>query len=144
MTRIVRLQLLKLLCIDEIHEFVDFGHSFCHDFFELKNKVLQNIKIDINHSVVPILLMTATFNKDLLHLLQQMIGFNISNSNTFWAPIKSFNKQHINIDITHTKQPYNLMKKCQISKLKHNPKFKAIAIINTAQKACLCQNSLDQ
>ena len=36
------------------------------------------------------------------------------------------------------------MKKCQISKLKHNPKFKAIAIINTAQKACLCQNSLDQ
>ena len=42
--------------------------------------------------------MTATFNSELLEILQKMTGIQINNENIFWSDGASFDKRNIRID----------------------------------------------
>ena len=141
--QIIDKKLFNLLCLDEIHLFVDFGYTFRSSFFQLKSKLFQHLKINDDTSIVPILLMTATFNIHLLKLLEGMIGFCINQSNMFWATIDKFNKRHIKIELNDSMQPYSLMKSILEIRLKNNSTHKAIVITNTAKMATQCHNTVE-
>ena len=57
-------KIINLLCIDEIHLFVDFSCSFRFYFQRLKQKVFKIFcKSETKQTTIPLLLMTATFNQ---------------------------------------------------------------------------------
>mmetsp|Transcript_21066 Transcript_21066/g.29530 ORF Transcript_21066/g.29530 Transcript_21066/m.29530 type:complete len:84 (+) Transcript_21066:555-806(+) len=51
---------------------------------------------------IPVLAMTATFNHQLLVLVQKMIGIKILAKNIFWCHKHELQKRHINIDLIPT------------------------------------------
>ena len=83
---LINRRVLKLVCVDEIHLFVMFGLTFRKEFTLLKASFFRHL-IDNSNTVdntngcyclkVPLLLMTATFNRELISLLEQMIGIKI-------------------------------------------------------------------
>ena len=105
------LKLLNLLCIDEIHLFVDFGCSFRSSFQKLRTTIFNLFRVNDDECTIPLLLMTATFNIRLQSLLEKMIGFRIMPQNTFWAPLEAFKKRHIRICFTYSTQYFNLTKR---------------------------------
>ena len=134
---------MRLLCIDEIHLYVSYGCSFRKRFQLLLEKLFSKIKLSDNTSSIPILLMTATFNNQLLRMLEKMIGINVSHRNMFWADTKNFQKRHINISLLYSVQQYNKAKTQLEQNLKDKPTHKAIVITNVANKASQCQESID-
>ena len=80
---LIKLEMLNLICIDEVHLFIEFGLSFRKDFLSLREKLFNKIIVHnttpSNDTTVtgtvlkmPFLCMTATCNLELLHLLQKM------------------------------------------------------------------------
>ena len=55
---------------------------------------------------IPIVLMTATFNNQLLLLLQKMLGIQINSSNTFWGDHCQFRKRNIKIQIKYLNRKF--------------------------------------
>ena len=135
--------LLNLICIDEIHMFVEFGCTFRPCFQLLDKSLFSHIQTNSTTSLVPILLMTATFNKQFESLLQKMIGFNINNENTFWASQSNFRKCHIDINIRYSTQHFRLMKEYLLNLIPQDSSHKAMIITNTALRATQCQTELN-
>ena len=140
----VKNNILSLFCIDEIHLFVEFGLGFRHEFQSLRSRVFEMIKLPNNLPKVPIILMTATFNHEYLKCLEEMIGFKIENKDIFWASVSQFQKRHININFNYSVQQFSLVKSQLVSHLKEMTSHKAIIITNTAKKAIVIQQKVDQ
>ena len=134
--------ILRLFCIDEIHLFVEFGLSFRSDFQLLKTKVITLLH-ENGRFIVPIVFMTATFNNNLLHLLQRMLGIQFMLPNIFWGSVHSFSKRHISISIRYSKQQFKLITTQINEKLQRDIKNKHIIISSTAQKVNEMQQKLD-
>ena len=134
---------LNLICIDEIHMFVEFGCTFRPCFQLLFKSLFSKFRLSDTTSSVPFLLMTATFNKQFQSILEKMIGFTILQQNTFWAKQKSFMKRHIDINLRYSTQHFRLMKEYLIEHLEKNSTHKAILVTNTAQRATQCQHELN-
>ena len=86
-------RLLRLVCVDEAHQFAMFGCAFRPEFSLLKDSLFKKIvnnndsnENSNNSSSLPInlkvslLLMTATFNIQLSSILQKMIGIRMTPS----------------------------------------------------------------
>lgn len=102
--------MLTIICIDEIHQFIELGITFRgKEFISLKHLIsslMHNLSSRFSHMDVPILCMTATFNKPLMGLLSHMIRFDFTPSNIlFCAPTMSkFAKWHISIEANYCHQ----------------------------------------
>ena len=78
---LIQIKMLNLICIDEVHLFIDFRLSFRRKFLNLheslfnkiiKKQINNNMQRSSTHLIIPLLCITATFNPKLLYLLQQM------------------------------------------------------------------------
>ena len=81
MQDLTRSSILRLVCIDEVHQFVDFGLTFRYKFAKLKKTLFKHIIVNEAETSqnsaklkVPVLFMTATFNEYLLKLLEKLTG----------------------------------------------------------------------
>lgn len=132
-------RILTMICIDEVHQFVEFGITFRKEFSKLKNLIstlMHSPSSPLSHMDVPILCMTATFNSSLKSLLSKMIGFEFVPSNTFWASRKNFSKRHISISSNYCNQVLPTLKKELQSHIVQNDlSWKAIICCNTATNA---------
>ena len=94
----IQQNIIRLICIDEVHQFVSFGLSFRYDFSKLRNKLFSKIiqtdkSSDKSQELkVPVLFMTATFNSDMLNFLKKLTGLSIYNPTHAWSPIGDFKK----------------------------------------------------
>ena len=81
-------EVLKLVCVDKVHLFVMFGVKFMKEFTLLKLSFFNNVLIMrllimwrrqdlVLYLKVPLLLMTATLNQELLKILQDMIEIRV-------------------------------------------------------------------
>lgn len=117
----MEIDMVNLFCIDEVHLFVKYGLSFRKKFSLLQNKVFSKMIDDRNNNQnehgngtslkVPILCMTATFNAELLELLNKMTNFTIGTQYMFWSNGHDFQKRHIKIAIQYTNQYVRYLKK---------------------------------
>jgi superfamily II DNA helicase RecQ len=99
--RLLDSNFLKLVCVDEAHQFVEFGLTFCKSFATLKTKLfklLVNPEYKDNNSSlctvlkVLILFMTATMNQAILGLLQQKVGIELFSYNRYWGDASYIHK----------------------------------------------------
>lgn len=139
---------LKLVCIDEIHLYVMFGITFRKEFTLLKKSFFKHLRTErgprysyasgLCHDLkVPLLLMTATFNKSLLGILEKMIGVKVLPTNFIWSGRDKMSRRNICINVSFTNQSSHTVKKVLVSNLGDNIHKKAIVYTNTA--ACLDQ-----
>ena len=95
LSQLINKDVLKQVCIDEVHLFVIFAITFRHSFLKLRSllfnqlrdhtqlqhhhnpTIINSTNPQICHLKVPIIFMTATFNSQLLYYLQRIIGFSI-------------------------------------------------------------------
>ena len=143
-------RVLKLVCVDEIHVFVMFGLTFRKEFTLLKASFFRHL-IDESNSLnttngcyylkVPLLLMTATFNRELMSLLELMIGIKILPYNYLWGNRDEMKRRNIKIDVDFTTQRLRHIKNVLSSTLSGNLDKKCIVYTNTA--SCLEQMQAD-
>ena len=127
-------QLLRLLCIDEVHLFVEFGITFRKTFIRMKESVFDKLKSNDDYLHVPILFMTATFHLELKSLLAQMTGIVVHPRNTCWGMPNSFDRRNICIELKHTNQLSRFTKNTILSKIKDRLNSKAMIFANVAKK----------
>ena len=85
LSHLITQDVLKQVCIDEVHLFVMFSITFRHSFLKLCSLLFNKLKLNqeqqhLPNSIeskvetclfkVPIVVMTATFNSQLLYYLQ--------------------------------------------------------------------------
>ena len=97
---IIEVNVLNLFCIDEVHQFVEFGTTFCSKFCDMATMLIgpmltnaspgQNSSI---HTKVPLLCMSATMNNSLFTTLQQILKLSFMDNNIYWSPIKDMQKR---------------------------------------------------
>lgn len=146
---IVTNQKLNLFCIDEIHLFVEFGISFRPIFQTLKDKIISLLYNNEhgngsgNRMKIPILLMSATFDKTMYQIIQSMLGVQIFSNNIFWANASSFKKRHISIKMKYSLQSFKHTTDEICNHCKEDDSNKVIIISSTATKASEIQIKLD-
>ena len=140
---IINKKILKITCIDEVHQFIDFGTSFRKSFCLLKENLFKN---SIDQSVhcnktcfpstltIPIIAMTATFNMSLLESLEKMIGVKFLRANVFWATKSEMRKNHINADIVPSQELFRDVKKHLNEALATENNRKCMVCGNAAKK----------
>lgn len=142
--KLIELQMLTLICIDEVHLFIEFGLSFRKDFLSLREKLFNKIivpstsPINLNQNSttlkLPLLCMTATCNLQLLNLLQQMTKITFNPRQLHWSNKTEFQKRHIKISIKYTNQFKRYSKVYLHQYLKNHIMSKAIICGNVATK----------
>ena len=146
--------LLRLICVDEAHQFVMFGYTFRPEFGLLKESLFQKIIVpNVTDSLtpsrfpvslkVPLLLMTATFNTELLRLLQSMIGISITPSMYLWSGRDEMQRRTVRISVSISTQYLKFVKVILKDLLSSNLDKKVIIYTNTATKAESIKDELD-
>ena len=144
---------LKLIVIDEVHQFIDFGLTFRHSFCMLKKRLFEHV-IDKKHVLndptslptvlrMPVLCMTATFNSHLVTMLEQMIGIRFLPKNFFWSYKDGMKKRHVEIDFKISFQPLRLIKNAIVETLTPHVSRKIIIYYNTASSVETMKDSIE-
>ena len=142
--------LLRLICIDEVHQFVMFGCTFRPEFALLKESLMKKIAIPNDNAAhlsiqlkISLLLMTATFNTELLTILQSMIGIRITPSMYLWSGREDMQRRTVRISISTSSHYLKSIKLILSDLLSSNPDKKAIIYTNTATKAESIKEEID-
>jgi superfamily II DNA helicase RecQ len=128
---------LSLVCVDEVHLFVEYAITFRPSFLKLKAILFDKIKAFLNNGstiCVPCLFMTATFNNELKTLLQQMTGLFITPPNTFWSDEASFQRRNIRLDVIVSNYKMKYIKNAIERTLGGNLTKKMIIYSNVARR----------
>ena len=159
---LIERKMLQLVCLDEIHMFVMFGLTFRKEFTLLKDSFFKHLVAqystdfpshqfsdDANRTnlgfylKVPLLLMTATFNTELLKLMENMIGIQVVPQNHLWGGRNSMARRNIQIHVDFTKQRLKHVKSVLEDTLIGNLKKKCIVYTNTASSLEPMQQDLE-
>ena len=106
MLRLIHNNVIKLLCIDEVHQFVAFGSSFLPEFGNMRDALFR--KLIINNTTqqssentnptnlyrqlkTPLLMMTATMDEKTSTNLQKLISVKIYPLMIAWDSKKRWN-----------------------------------------------------
>ena len=144
--------LLKLVCVDEVHQFVEFGLTFRKSFMSLKDTLFKLLcvtesqdKDSLLHTIlkVPLLFMSATMNTSLVDLLQKIVGIQLSSNNIYWGDATYFRKRNITISSNYTTQYLRNVKLSIAALMKKDNNAKVIICSNTAKKLQNMQCSFD-
>ena len=146
--------LLRLVCIDEVHQFVMFGYTFRPEFGLLRDSLFKKLVASNGSNAtnpsqlpvslkVPLLLMTATFNTELLGLLQSMIGISITPSMYLWSGRDEMQRRTVRISVSISTQYLKSVKVILKNLLSSNLDKKVIIYTNTATKAESIKEEID-
>jgi len=145
---LINKNILRLVCIDEVHQFVMFGCTFRPDFGLLKQSLFQHMISQKQNELgvklnVPLLLMTATFNIELLNILQRMIGIRVPPTMFLWSGRDCMQRRTVRISVSMTVQYLKQIKDILKKLLSDNLSKKAIIYTNTASKAEVIKQEID-
>lgn len=113
-------EMLRFVCTDEVHLFVQFAITFQLSYLHLKSILFDRMLKTRSNSTTsqticdstivntPAIFMTVTFNKQLFKLLQKITGFKFSTKSIFWADCHHFSRRNINIDVSVTVQQLHI------------------------------------
>jgi len=150
--------LLKFICIDEVHQFIEHAISFRPTFLELQeklfNKILNKHQITpgtpeqsvLHESVlhVPIVFMSATFNERLFFLLKKITKFHFHFKDVFWSDQNEFKRRNIDLTLSYSQMKYKSIKASLDNSLKNDIDHKAIIYSNVAAHTERIQENIDR
>ena len=143
---------IRNVCIDEVHLFVHFALSFRIQFLHCKNALFEKLLLSNaegqedtsrTYTSVPVMFMTASFNKQLFNILEKITGYNFDKRNIFWSERKQFERRNISIDLTVCPQLIKYCKESLHNVLSTNNFKKAIMYSNSAKSIKIIQEKID-
>ena len=161
MRNLISSGLLKLCCVDEVHQFVTYGCFFRYKFEHLRKSFFKylinedesnNTVIDEQESnlaslatftKIPLLFMTATFSTEMKQTLERIIGIKILTDNTFWGNVKDMTRRNISIEVSSHPQYLNSFKSEVKKAFADGSNKKAIVYLNTAYEAKKFKEKID-
>jgi superfamily II DNA helicase RecQ len=149
MKQLILNQTLSLVCIDEVHLFVNFAITFRPSIISLKRLLFDSIHSSNNTNnesqclKVPILFMTATFNKNMNTLLKKITGLHIEDDFIYWSDASSFSRRNIKIDVSLTVYKMKIIKEQLKQYLVGNDTNKAIIYSNISSQVTSMREKLD-
>ena len=159
LSNLIKNEVLKQICVDEVHLFIMFAITFRHSFLKLRSLLFNQVKVHnpqqhhnqiSTHSniptckfKVPIIFMTATFNPRLLFYLERIVGFTIPTPSKFWCDGSTFARRNISINITSSVYKMKIIKTNLHNTLHDNLYKKAIVYCNTASAVEKIRDDLD-
>ena len=105
-------KVMRVLVIDEVHLFVEFGMSFRKSICDLKTVLFDKSwsnKLQVKLRL-PILFMTATFNREYMKYLLIMTGVKLNDEHIHWGKKETFSRRHVIISATVTTQRLRMVK----------------------------------
>ena len=147
--------MLRLICIDEVYPCVMFGCMFCPEFSSLKQSLFQCLHLNnenipsINnsqfsiHLKAPLLLITATFNVELLSILQSMISVRIAPSLHLWSRRDGVQRRTLRTSASKSIQCLKSVKQTLTNLLSSNLDKKIIIWTKTSKKAENMKDEID-
>ena len=136
---LIRSSMLKMVVVDEVHQFIQYGSTFRPAFRSLKDylfrKLILRQEYNTRHQLlkVPIVFMTATFSSELIEHLNIMTDIKLYPSNIFWSDKIKFSRRNIRIQTILTSQKKKKIKDHLCSQLGTNYTDKAIIFSSTAK-----------
>jgi hypothetical protein len=133
--RIIRTKLLRLLCIDEVHLFVDFGLAFRDEFGALRPFLFdllwndppsrnnrQNTANSTTTTTIPILFMTATASKPMCDDMERLCGISLTHDlySVFWGDAMQQMCRKQSMSVLYSTTPINEFKKFVLPQLRTN------------------------
>ena len=106
----------------------------------MDNDTNSILSVNLN---VPLLLMTATFNMELLSILQTMIGIRITPSMYLWSGRQDMQRRTVRISVSMSAQYLKCVKMILTELLSSNLDKKIIIYTNTASKAEKIKEEID-
>jgi hypothetical protein len=101
---------LKLLTVDELQLFVQFGRRFRNEFFALKEKVFAPLSLSGGKRTrIPILFMTATATTTILEQTTLLTGLIFCRRNIFWPGPSHMLQRRCQIEFVMTSQPFSVL-----------------------------------
>jgi hypothetical protein len=115
-------RLLSMLCIDEVHLVVQFGHTFRQEFALLQLvlfKKLQVLQVSpsaelsrFHTSTVPVLFMMATCNQTMVEQIGKLSGLRSHcSSSIFWLSADAMHHRNVCLRVAYTTYPLTTLKK---------------------------------
>ena len=156
--KIIAKKVLRLVCIDEVHQFVSFGSSFRPEFGDLRDTLFKKLIVHdgghlVGNSVIPVggscllkiplIFMTATITNELVIYLQRFVGIRMFSQNYLWAGRERMKRRTVKIDLHVTTTPMKIICTVLENTLSHDLLKKAIVYTNTAAQAESIQNKID-
>ena len=115
--RLLSLNLLRLVCVDEAHLFCEFGLYFRKEFLALKSVLFSKLLLgqpsnhaDGNETICPVLVMTASATKSLLHQFESITGLHFDAADIFWPDALGMQCRRQTIHFQPHAQPIRLFK----------------------------------
>jgi hypothetical protein len=123
--RLLDAKRLKLVCIDKIHLFAQFGLWFRSEFLLLKKSLFQHLIIASSPGApvrthIPVLAMMATADKHLLDHLQSLTGLTFKEDNVFWPSSSGMVQHSQNSEYTPLPQALRYLKPRIVSCMRGN------------------------
>ena len=107
---------LKLISVDEIQLFTQFGLWFRVEFLKLKEVLFEKTK-----NKIPLLFMTASANKTMLHYFKLITSVDFDNNNVMWPNVKGMSSRQQEIIFNPSSQFHRIIR--PIAKNIDNKKF---------------------
>jgi superfamily II DNA helicase RecQ len=113
-------RLLSMLCIDEVHLFVQFGLTFCQEFALLQSVLFKKLLVQVSpsaeqsrfHTNVPVLFMTATCNQTMVEQIKKLSGLRFHRSSSiFWPSADAMHHRNVCLRLAYTTYPLTTLKK---------------------------------
>jgi superfamily II DNA helicase RecQ len=113
-------RLLSMLCIDEVHLFVQFGLTFCQEFALLQSVLFKKLQVKASpsaepscfHTTVPFLFMTATCNQSMVAQIERLSGLRFDcSSNIFWPSADAMHHRNVCLRVAYPTYPLSSFKK---------------------------------
>jgi superfamily II DNA helicase RecQ len=113
-------RLLSMLCIDELHLFVQFGLTFRQEFALLQSLLFKKLRVKASlsaklsrfHTTVPVLFMTTTCNRSMVAQIEKLLGLRFDrSSNIFWPSADTMHHRNVCIRVACSTYPLSSFKK---------------------------------
>jgi hypothetical protein len=110
-----------MLCIDEVHLFVQFRLTFCQEFALLQPVLFKKLRVQVSrpsaklsrfHTTVPVLFMTATCNQTMVEKIEKLSGLRFHHSSSiFWPSADAMHHWNVCLLVAYTTYPLTTFKK---------------------------------
>ena len=107
---------IRMIVVDEIHLFAQFGRSFRSEFNDLKTKLFLKVP-----KKTIMLFLTATCTKRIKSSFEKCIGVNITH--THWPSATQMIDRKVSLFVTYSSRPFSNMSKSIALMLKDNTEF---------------------
>jgi superfamily II DNA helicase RecQ len=113
---LLKASLLRFICLDEIHIFLEHALNFRDEFSDLKSSLFKKLQVEKgkpHELLIPVLSMTATADKNLVDMAYPRVtGMSVPNYNDYvsWPGPENMQRRNVFVHVEYKEQTKHAFK----------------------------------